>query len=294
MFRKACALARGFTWPLVISFRRRDGRCGAAVGTCVIVNSNGWFVTAGHILTDAAKFVAEAEATAALDGQVAAINANTALGSGEKRRQLKALPRQKPTDITHASVWHGRDSVLLREAYTMPLDLSDIGVGRIEPFDPAWVPTYPIFKDPTKDFEPGTSLCRMGFPFHKIGVTFDATNNQFVFDPGAVPMPIFPIEGIFTRTMNIILAPGPGKPAVTPPWPLAMIETSSPGIPGQSGGPIFDMEGRIWGIQSSTASYSLDLKTPEKQYLNVGLGVHPETIFGFLNERKVAFQVSQH
>jgi hypothetical protein len=42
--------------------------------------------------------------------------------------------------------------------------LARIGAARLEPFDPSWITQYPVFKDPSKDFEPGTNLCRMGFP----------------------------------------------------------------------------------------------------------------------------------
>jgi hypothetical protein len=40
VFRKACALALGFTWPIVISRRTVNGNCAAAVGSCVPINSD--------------------------------------------------------------------------------------------------------------------------------------------------------------------------------------------------------------------------------------------------------------
>ena len=85
-----------------------------------------------------------------------------------------------------------------------------------------------------------------------------------------------------------------GNPLPAPPFPLRMIETSSPGILGQSGGPIFDVKGTIWGIQSSTASYAFDLKTKEQQYYHVGIGVHPITIFGLFDQFNVKYNVSDY
>jgi hypothetical protein len=41
------------------------------------------------------------------------------------------------------------------------------------------------------------------------------------------------------------------------PFPLKWIETSSPGLKGQSGGPLLDERGTIWGVQSNTFSYNL-------------------------------------
>jgi hypothetical protein len=50
MFKDAVRLATAFTRPLVISRKTVSGACGAAIGTFVVVNSEGWIVTAGHNL----------------------------------------------------------------------------------------------------------------------------------------------------------------------------------------------------------------------------------------------------
>jgi hypothetical protein len=86
-------------------------------------------------------------------------------------------------------------------------------------------------------------------------------------------------------------------------FPLKYIETSTPGLRGQSGGPTFDVEATIWAIQSSTMSYPLEFGTEAKgkqaehlknQYLNVGWGIHAETITSFLTANNVAFQKSSY
>ncbi len=107
-------------------------------------------------------------------------------------------------------------------------------------------------------------------------------------------MPLFPLEGMFTRELILPTALGVSPP----PFPLKMIETSSPGLRGQSGGPIFDLDGTIWAIQSMTAHLELGF-TPrvqgvgvEHQFLNVGMGVHVETILGLLNEAGVSYEVT--
>ncbi len=83
---------------------------------------------------------------------------------------------------------------------------------------------------------------------------------------------------------------------------MRLIETSSPGLKGQSGGPIFDKDGVIWGIQSTTHCLPLgfspavpDGKPHEKehQFLNVGRGVHADTIVGAMNRVGIKFQISQ-
>ena len=291
MFRKACALARNFTWPVVISRRSVGGDCTAGIGTCVVINDDGWIVTAGHILAEIDKRTREEQQTRAAETQIRDINADATLDQNERRRRLRAISRPVRQDTDRTSSWFGKDRVLLVEAYS--LNGADLGVGRLAPFDPAWVQHYPEFKSPDKNFEPGASLCCMGFPFHNFAPIWDPTNLTFSLPPEATPLPLFPIEGIFTRTAEIKIVAGPGLPPIPTPFPMRMVETSSPGIRGQSGGPIFDTEGRIWGIQSSTTHYPLDFGTNEKQYLNVGLGIHPDTIFGFLDDRRVKYRVSQ-
>jgi hypothetical protein len=84
------------------------------------------------------------------------------------------------------------------------------------------------------------------------------------------------------------------------------LETSSPGLKGQSGGPIVDTRGVVWGIQSKTANLSLgfDPTVPsedgkkqgsrkEHQFLNVGWAAHPETIVGLLKEKGVSHTLSR-
>ena len=111
-------------------------------------------------------------------------------------------------------------------------EVVDLGVVKLEPFDPNWVKVYPVFKDWKKDFEPGRSLCKLGFPFHQFTPTWDPTNKGFILPPGALPLPRFPIEGIFTRTSQIVIE-GPDQP----PFPVKYVETSSPGFLGQAAVP---------------------------------------------------------
>ena len=79
-----------------------------------------------------------------------------------------------------------------------------------------------------------------------------------------------------------------------------LLETSSPGLRGQSGGPIFDTDGRVWALQSRTTHLPLGFspevevngkEVTEHQFLNVGWGVHSETIIDFANLHGVAVTV---
>jgi hypothetical protein len=96
--------------------------------------------------------------------------------------------------------------------------------------------------------------------------------------------------------IEIVLIPPDIEPV---PYPLRLFETSSPGLRGQSGGPIFDTKGVVWGIQSLTRHFPLGFEptvpgkgVKEHQFLNVGIGVHAVTIVGLLKKQGIECQLS--
>jgi len=118
---------------------------------------------------------------------------------------------------------------------------------------------------------------------------YDATADRFAVD---TEMPFFPLEGMFTRVIH-------GPPG---DLPVLFIETSAPGLMGHSGGPLLDIHGRVWGIQSKTSHLPLGfrdeivvagekIKVPP-QFINLGQAVHPETLTALLNKKGIAFEMS--
>lgn len=294
MFAKACAITRHFTRPVVVSSQRVDGQCGAGIGSFVVINPEGWAVSAWHILEEAQRQAKHAGAYQKSESDRAAIYADPTLNKHTRSTNLRALPKFSDDSVARTSAWWSWDPVRVEEIAAVPM--VDLVIFRLQNFDPAWVNTYPTFKDPSKNFDPGTSLCRIGFPFHEITPVFQPATNNFQLPAGSLPLPIFPNEGIFTRVVEVI-------PPSPPPFPLQLIETSSPGLKGQSGGPIFDVQGSIWGIQSKTRHYPLGFSPPvpggkphekEHQFLNVGWGIHTETIVKALSARGIAFRLSDY
>jgi hypothetical protein len=294
MFRAAFAIARQFTLPVVMSRKTVGGKCSTSIGSCVVINDEGWVATCFHITDAIEKMMLECTSVRALRAQVDAIKNDASLSAKQRSKQLSAVPKITNEMTEECSVWWGVNDVNL--VSSQGIEAADFAVGKLEPFDPSWISGYPIFKDPNKDFDPGTSLCKLGFPFHQIEATWDPTARQFNLPAGAIPMPLFPIEGIFTRTAELVV---PGAPPS--PFPLRWVETSSPGLKGQSGGPTFDKNGWIWAIQARVLPIPLGFdgvvevkkaKQNVPQFLNVGLGVHPTTIMGLLDLMNVKYQVS--
>lgn len=294
MFRNALNIARQFTYPVVISRRTVGGQCTSGIGTFVAINDEGWFVTAAHIFTEIDRLQAEvAHVRAHLDA-AEKIRADQNLDKRQRATKLSALGRLDANMTEHCSVWWGMDGVDAINVNVLPA--VDLGVGRLTPFDATKVPAYAIFKDPAQGVEPGTSLCKLGYPFHAITPDWDAATKTFSFPNGALPLPSFPMEGMLTRFVQVPTAPAPAYVTL---W----METSTPGLRGQSGGPTIDTQGVVWAIQANTAHLPLGFNPPvpgakngekEHQFLNVGRGVHVETILGLLDSLGVKYDKSAY
>lgn len=154
---------------------------------------------------------------------------------------------------------------------------------------------YSSFARFTKDSsitKPGKMLCRLGFPFPEFtNFTYNYQTDDIEWTREGNPRsPSFPIEGIITRLISQY-----GK--------ISGIEMSSPGLRGQSGGPLFDSDGVVYGMQSSTRHLHLgfDLenfevaigpgtkKVTNMPFLHVGQCIHVDVIKDFLREHGINF-----
>lgn len=79
-------------------------------------------------------------------------------------------------------------------------------------------------------------------------------------------------------------------------------EMSTPGLRGQSGGPAFDTEGRVWGMQFRTKHLDLDFDVDEEvlrkgtkqrvtdsAFLHVGGCINIDVLKAFMKENNVQF-----
>lgn len=293
MFSNAYKLASCFTQPVITSTRFFDKTVKCGCGAFIILNDEGWVITVAHLFQPYFAFQQHTKEVATYKKQLHAIQQDRKLNPKEKRKRIARL-KTNPKWVTNYSFWWGRDGVQLKDTKSLPK--GDLVIGRLEPFDPKTISTYPVLKNPNSNLNLGTSLCKLGFPFHNIKATFDETANTFKFAPGTLPLPRFPIEGIYTRNVTA----GKSKDGK---YKIKFLETSSPGLRGQSGGPIFDVKGTIWAVQSKTIHFPLGFspkvkqrqkEVEEHQFLNVGWGVHPELIVAFLKDNAVKFSLSDY
>ena len=295
MFATAVPIAAGFTRPMVISSHTAQGACATTIGACVVLNREGWILTAGHLLEIVRRQQESARRHEGYRGNVVEFHRDTAADKRFRKRGVRTFQRPAESTVRNHSVWWGAGGAGLVEAKIVPA--ADLAFGRLEPFDPASVPRYPVLKDPSRGYAPGRSLCKLGYPLHRIDPVFDQAANTFTLPPGSVPLPALPLDGMFTRIVDTRV-PGSGDGDGGADTSL-FIETSTPSLIGQMGGPVFDAEAMVWGIQSHTMHHSLGFRPPvpggregqvEHQFLNTGLAVHASVIRGVLDAAGVEYE----
>jgi hypothetical protein len=288
MFSQAMAIAAEYTRPVIVSKRLENQQVTCGMGTFMVLNDSGWVLTAAHILQDlflAAKHEKERQQYLV---DVASINANAAYSTGKKRHELNKLTRN-PEWITNKSLWWAADGI---QSGTVHFDaVTELAVVQlVGPLDRLSTKLFPRFSNPAIPIKQGTSLCRLGYPFHDIKASFDSTVNQFKITE--LPnLAMFPNDGILTR--NILINDLASNRNVH------FLETSSAGLRGQSGGPIFDANANVWALQSRTQHLPLGFsptivhngkQVTEHQFMHVGWGVHVSHIRELLDKFKIPYQ----
>ena len=56
MFAEACRIAKGFTRPVATSIRFQDGTVSTSLNSFIVVNREGWVITAGHTFDSLVKY----------------------------------------------------------------------------------------------------------------------------------------------------------------------------------------------------------------------------------------------
>ena len=238
--------------PIVVAWRTGVGSLHSGIGAGVMVNEDGWFLTASHILEQ-------------INQLHEAVRAPV---------PAKLSRRQRRNQITNFVVIVGATKARVTRAVAKPG--VDIGAGKLDGFEPPPEYEYPRLR--TREVEQGELLCRLGFPFAQgVDPSWNSEKEEFIF-ANLFPVPLFVNEGVVSRFVTL----GEG---------YRWIETSSPGLMGQSGGPLVDPEGLVCGIQVNTEHYELGFKGKAKnQVLNVGRAVDVKAARALLDEHEIAYR----
>ena len=290
MFSTAYSEATKYTRPIISLIRTYDGKVAAGIGSYVVLNQDGWILTAAHILALAHKAQMDAVNIQKRSQAVSQIESDVNLSHKVKKRTVRELPLDDKW-ITHFSfVFAGSAAQISGQAAVDPA--ADIAVAKLNALEGLNISGFPKFPRAGDVTAPGTSLCTLGFPFQPLAATYDDKTNRFDL-PQQQNIAFFPSEGIHTRNI------GMEDQTSNPHRIIPFIETSSPGLKGQSGGPIVDVHGTVRALQARTTAYSLDVaptikengkEVKEHQFIQVGMGCAAEHICQFLQIHQVAFE----
>lgn len=291
MFVAAIERASQFTRPIHSVMRiwgSSDIIPGAA--TLFMVNAEGWALTCAHVARQLMAGNQIAEKYRDYTGELAQIPTGK-----KKRKEMRALARKY--DYKKGTPVELRNNFV--NCVSGPLECEarihssvDLALLKFSHFTQLLCEDFPVFAQHGSELKQGKSLCRLGFPFPEFtNFEYDVDSDQIRWtETGRPDTPCFPIEGMVTRHLL-------GQDGF-----VFGFELSTPGLKGQSGGPAFDPEGRVWGMQSATRHLDLDfdvdvelLRAGQKQrvqesaFLHVGHCIHVDILKQFMRDHSVNF-----
>lgn len=290
MFVTAIEHAAAFTRPIhsiVRYFGSTEVHPGAA--SLFFVNADGWALTCRHVAE-------ELIAAGQLEQKYKAFKAERdALGAKRRRQAERELQRKHGLDHTKPVEIANRFMNCIEGPLNLTAKLHptlDAALLKFEDFTKLGCSAFPTFAKNGGDLKQGKFLCRLGFPFPEFkNFAYDAASDSITWtQQGQGHTPQFPIEGMVTRHL------------LGPDGAVAGFELSTPGLRGQSGGPAFDTEGRVWGMQARTAhldlAFDVDMEVvrqgnkkqvKDSAFLHVGHCVHADVLKAFMREHGVTF-----
>ena len=291
MFKTAIEKVGQFTRPIhFISniYGERTVRPGAA--TLFFVNGKGVALTCKHVT---ALIKQSAEILNRYQNFQKEKNALLKSGSYNKKiKELKAKFGYDKPDNACQLLYQLVACVDLKTIDVIEHPVYDLAILKMRDFTQSYYSGHAVFARDSSQLQPGVFLCRLGFPFPEFtNFKYDDATEMISWTAGQVRMVRFPIEGMVTRHFG------------NPEGKIFGVEMSTPGLKGQSGGPLFDANGIIYGMQSMTNHLHLGfdmnnqemysegrkIKITNQPLLHVGNCVHVDIIKEFLRQHQVEF-----
>jgi hypothetical protein len=263
-----------------------------SAATLFFVNEFGVAITCKHILD---QLIAEHSINSHFANFKAEIKLLGTKIDGKYKKKLKAL-EIKYNYTSHEAVAQLKNSLINCTDSSAFEYIShpkfDLAILKFKDFKKTHYTSHAKFLKDGAQMKQGKSLCRFGFPFAE----FTNFNHDLLYDEidftnsGNKSSPSFPIDGIITRH-------------VTDGQNIVGVELSTPGLRGQSGGPLFDINGIVCGMQSETFQYHMGFDenkiqiiskgrkamTTNHSFLNVGRCIHVDPIKDFLKLNNIKY-----
>lgn len=298
MFVNSIEKATNYTRP-IRSITRIFGSDEVMSGcaTCIIVNDEGWVLTCKHVMEVFRHAESINNKYLQFKTEVAAL---PSMSDCKRRRAIAALEQKycySKSNPCTIQIKYTFDNIVDKSSSISVVECgyADLALVKFTGFNHVLCNTYPVFKDNSTELKQGLSLCRLGFPYPEFtNFQYNAHTDGIEWtNTGKAGSPLFPIDGILTRHV----ADANGQ--------IVGLELSTPGLKGQSGGPLFDKDGVVCGLQSSTGSLPLGFdqvnreimvdgkkkKVSNYPFLHLGICVHVDIIKKFMDENGVKYRV---
>ncbi len=292
MFIQAIERVAQFTRPVHSIIRTYAGKnVIPSAGTLFFVNDEGYAVTCKHI----AEMLVSADAINQ-HYQNFKKEKNLLVQDARHKQLLKGLElKYKMTaEATIQLKNNFVDCVDSMSGFTFHLHPTlDLAIIKFNDYKKLHYTQFARFIKDDKTLLQGKFLCRLGFPFPEFtNYTYNSTTDDIEWTSNGIHVsPRFPMEGMVTRFL------------ADETHGLYGIEMSTPGLRGQSGGPLFDSNGVVHGMQFSTKHLHLGFDLVDKEimvnttmkkvsdysFIHLGQCIHVNAIKTFLQQHNVKY-----
>lgn len=292
MFESAIEKVSQFTRPLHTITRTYGGLVMPGTSTFFFVNDRGVAITCKHVLDLIPMADNVNQAYANFRAERSRIPNDNKFRKSLQGLELKYKYQEDTTVQLKNNFLNCFDRIEQIVCHAHPT--LDLAILEFKGFNQIYYNNYAQFLKDTSTIKTGKYLCRLGYPFPEFNNFRHNPDNDDIewTNTGNQNSPVFPIDGIVTRFV--------GDPSTNS---VMGIEMSTPGLRGQSGGPLFDTDGRIYGMQFATNHLHLgfDMKDYEmivngkktkisnSPFLHVGICVHADRIKDFLRQHNISF-----
>jgi hypothetical protein len=289
MFVKAIDDVLKFTRPIHTIARYWDReKIEPGAATLFFINDQGWALTCQHVarLLFAGINRRFRDFKAARDSLEGGKKSRSAINKIAEKFGYKKGALQE----IHCRFYGCIDGQLDLEARLHPS--LDVALLKFKNYTTLLCDEFPIFAKQGSELKPGKYICRVGYPFPEFtNFELDKQGDELRWTAvGRQDTPFFPIEAMVTRR----LIDGGGG--------VIGFELSTPGLKGQSGGPAFDADARVWGMGAATRHLDLQfdvnedvfrsgqkVHVTEHAFLHVGDCVHVDILKDFMRKNSVDF-----
>ncbi len=296
MFEHSIEAVANFTRPINTIIRTYGGKqIIPGSSTLFFVNRDGYAITCKHVADMLANADKINHTHAAFKNERDALPKD-----GKYKMRLKGLElKYKYTDDTVVQIKNMFvDCVDTMSSYTCHAHATqDLAIIKFNDYKTLHYTGNAVFLKDTGTIRQGNFLCRLGFPFPEFtNFKYNETIDDIEWtNTGIQASPRFPIEGMVTRFL-------------AESNQITGIEMSTPGLRGQSGGPLFNDKGIVYGMQFSTKHLHLGFDLVDKQvlidnkikkisdysFIHLGQCIHTDVIKSFLAEHNVTFFEEGH